>query len=81
MRLLPEFSHSVDLTKVPADDVLLIGRELIRIGDSLESIPTNSSVWDSFRHTPMTFRVKNWSVRYVVDERQQRLIVVDVLRA
>ena len=80
MPLLPEFSHRVDLTKVPADDVLRIVEELVNIGNSMDSIPRNGDLWDSLRDHPMGFRVKNWAVRYVVDERHERLTIVDVFR-
>jgi len=81
MRLLPEFSYGVDLKRLPAADVLSIVGALVRVSESMESIPTNSAVWNSLRaQHPMTVRVNGWFVQYVVDHKRERLVAVNVSR-
>ena len=81
MRLFPHFSSSVDLKKVSSVDVLSIVTELVRVSDSMESIPTNGALWASFRaQHPMMMRVSGWLIHYVVDQKHERLVVVNVSR-
>jgi hypothetical protein len=81
MRLFPHFSSGVDLKRVSSVDVLSIVTELVRVSDSMESIPTNGALWASFRaQHPMMMRVSGWLIQYVVDQKHERLVVVNVSR-
>jgi hypothetical protein len=81
MRLFPHFSSGVDLNRVSSADVLSIVTELVRVSDSMESIPTNGALWASFHaQHPMMMRVSGWLIQYVVDQKHERLVVVNVSR-
>jgi hypothetical protein len=76
--LHPEFSKSLDLTDVPADDLIRIVAEIDSIATSMESIPRHSAVWLSLSAGRLIARVNRWTVEYVVDENGHRLVVTSI---
>jgi hypothetical protein len=76
--LVAEFAGGLDVTAIPAVDVVLIVKELAAIGAGFEDIPEESAVWRSLRAAPLTLVLEKWSIQYLVDEKRDRLLVLSV---